>query len=163
MKKKANFATIAMPVFLLVVILSATLIIYIFSISVRDVIKNSEETKIKNQIEKIVTEAENMYEYAESGTILTINVDFPKALRFIIFGGLPTNGNNEPTNMKINEQTSNNYYYVISDNRIFTYSSNARFSGFSIDEMCLLEHGNYCLKIELVQNDGRSYVKIYRK
>jgi hypothetical protein len=54
-----------------------------------------------------------MFEYADNGSIVTIPVQFPTSLRFIVFGYLPSNGTNEPANLTLDEKTSNNYYYRI--------------------------------------------------
>ena len=82
-------------------------------------------------------------------------------MSFAVFGVMPENTISEPFNLELNENISNNYYFVIQNRDICTYSSNARFCGKSIDKIAVLHHGEYTVCLELVSVGGTTYVKIY--
>ena len=156
-----NRAVIGMPVYLLVVIVVAGIIIGLFALSIYNSIKNTQTEQIKSEIEKIISEAENMFEYADEGTLITVSVDFSEALNFVIFGSMPQNGALKPTDFTLDENMSNNYYFVTDDGTISSYSSNARFSSKDTDEIAFFGPGDYDLNLELVNDGGITYVKIY--
>jgi len=156
-------AVIGMPIYLLVAIIVASVIISLFVFSIYNTIKKSQTEEIKSEIEKIISEAENMFEYADEGTLVTVSVDFSNSLRFVVFGSMPQNGALEPTNYTLDETMSNNYHFVTDDGTISSYSSNARFSSDDITQIALFGPGSYDLKLELVKDmvGGKTYVKIY--
>ena len=156
-----DLAVIGMPIYLMVAIITTGCIIGVFSYSIYNMVENSQSEIVKNQVEKIISEAENMFEYADSGSLVTIQVNFPDSLRFAVFGSMPLNGVSEPANHVLDENTSNNYYFVMGDGTICSYSSNARFSGELIEEVAVLHQGSYTISLELEKNDEKSYVKIY--
>ena len=156
-----DYALIGFPSYLLVAIITCSLIIGIFSVSLINMINNSKNEIVKKEIEKIINEAENMFEYADTGSLVSVHVDFPDSLSFVVFGDIPTNGKNLPYDKSLNDKTSNNYYYVLKDNSIYSFSSPARFSSNNTDEICILKKGSYILKLELVNEEGKTYVKIY--
>lgn len=155
-------AVMGLPVYILVAIVIAAAVIAAFSIATYNIWLDSQFHQVEYETDKIVSEAENMFEYADEGTIITIHVKFPDAMRYIVFGGLPKNNTSVPVSLKLDENTSNNYYFVMNDGRISTSHSNARFSGKNTDEIAIFYPGVYDLKLELVKElDGRTYVKIY--
>lgn len=160
-KKIDDYALIGFPSYLLVAIITSSLIIGVFSFSLMNMINNSKNEIIKKEIEKIINEAENMFEYADTGSLVSLHVDFPDSLRFVVFGDIPMNGANLPNDKSLDEKTSNNYYYVLEDNSILSFSSHTRFSSNNTDEICILKKGSYNLKLELVNYEGKTYVKIY--
>jgi len=116
---------------------------------------------LKNLRQKIISEAENMFEYADEGTLVTVSVDFSNSLKFAVFGSMPQNGVLKPTNYNLDEKMSNNYYFVTDDGTISSYSSNARFSSENISQIAVFGPGNYDLSLDLVNVGGKTYVKIY--
>ena len=156
-----NTAVLGMPTYLLVAIVVAGIVIGLFAIAILQSIKNSQTEQIKHEIEKIITEAENMFEYADSGTLVTVSVDFTDNLNFIVFGSMPQNGAFKPSDLTLDEDMNNNYYFVTNDGTILTYSSNARFSSEDTSKIALFGPGNYDLSLELVNVGGKTYVKIY--
>ena len=157
-------AVLGMPVYLLVAIFVSALIISLFVLSINTAINNSKVEEIKSEIEKIISEAENMFEYADEGTLVTVSVDFSESLRFVAFGSMPQNGVSQPTDYTLDETMSNNYYFVANDGKISSYSSNARFSSDDTTQIALFGPGSYDLKLELVKvidkNGGKTYVTI---
>ena len=155
-------AVMGLPIYVLVAIVVASTIIGVLSISLYAIWSNSQFQKVEYEINKIISEAENMFEYADEGSEVTVHVDFPNSVRFVVFGSLPNDGISEPTDIKLDENASNNYYFVMNDGRISTHHSNARFSGYKTSEMAIVHAGTYDLKIELVkESNGKTYVKIY--
>ena len=123
----------------------------------------SEETQTylaKKQMDKIRSEAENMFEYANSGSKLKIDVKFPESMRFAVFGKIPDD-TLKPNNFELDKNMSNNYYFIMENGDSCTYSSNARFCGKSTDQIAVLNNGEYSIYLELVCQDGMTYVKIY--
>jgi hypothetical protein len=106
-------AVVGQPVALLVIIIVAGVIITLLCLSIPNLMKDAQIHKVEGEIDRILIEATNMFEYADNGSIVTIPVQFPTSLRFIVFGYLPSNGTNEPANLTLDEKTSNNYYYRI--------------------------------------------------
>jgi len=154
-------AVLGQPVYLLVVIIIAAAIITLFCLSLQNIIKDSQIHQVEHEIDTIMTEATNMFEYADEGSMATLHVEFPTALQFIVFGGLPTNGTREPTNLTLDENTNNNYYYVMNDGTLSVFHSNARFSSKNLAQMAIFHTGTYDLTLELCYNDGKTYVTIY--
>jgi hypothetical protein len=161
LKKIDTRAVVGMPVFLLVAIIVASIIIGFFAFGVLTSIQESQFDIVKKEIEKIVCEAENMFEYADEGSLVTVHVDLPDSLNFLVLGGLPVNGISEPSDHSLDENMSNNYYFVMDDSNVFSSSSNARFSDNSTNSIVLLRSGSFDLKLELVKVGGKSYVKVY--
>lgn len=156
-------AVMGLPIYILVAIIAAANITAILSIAFYNIWSDSQFHQAEHEINKIASDAENMFEYADEGTVITIHVEFPSYMRFIVFGGLPKNDEiSEPKNITLDENTSNNYYFIMNDGRITTSHSNARFSSENSNEMAIFHAGTYDLKLELVKEvDGRTYVKIY--
>ena len=159
---KNNYAVIGMPVYLLVAIIISSIILCVFALSVLKMHQDSQTSIVQAEIEKITAEAENMFEYADAGTFVTIHVDLPDSLSFIVFGSLPENGLIEPIDRTLNEDMSNSYYFVMDDGTIKTFSSNARFSSKQVNQTAVIYPGSYNLNIELEEDGGLSYVKIYQ-
>ncbi len=154
-------AVIGLPVYLLVAIIVGSIVFAAFALSVYNMHKDAQVGIVRAEIEKITAEAENMFEYADEGTLVTIHVDFPDSMSFVVFGSLPRDGTSKPSDLSLNEDMSNSYYFVMDDGTMKTFSSNARFSGESTDEIAVLFPGSYTLRLELLESGGKSYVKIY--
>ncbi|MEA2055971.1 MAG: hypothetical protein U9O49_03985 [Candidatus Thermoplasmatota archaeon] len=154
-------AVLGLPSFLVVSIIVTAAVLSVFSISVYHLILDSEYDVTCSEIDLIISEAENMYEYANEGTLKTMQVEFPSSLKFAVFGGLPKNGNSEPEDLTLDENTSNNYYFVTTDGS-FSGHSNVFFSGYETDQIAVLHYGAYDVNLELVKDEnGKTYVKIY--
>lgn len=154
-------AAINLPIYLMVAIIVASVILAVFSLSIYNLWLDSQVYQVESEIEKIISEAENMFAFANNGTLVTITIEFPSSMRHIIFGGLPQNGVTEPTELTLQENTSNCYYFVMSDGYISTAHSSVRFSGNNTNEIALFHSGSYDLTLELDKVDRRTYVKIY--
>jgi hypothetical protein len=154
-------AVIGQPIYLLIAGIVSAVIIVLFLISFQNVIGESQIHMVDHEIDKILTQSTTMFEYANEGTFVSVHVDFPSSMRFIVFGSLPQNGTQQPTNLSLNETTSNNYYYVMADGTIRTGHSNARFSADNKTQVALLHSGSYDLNLELFSDGEKTYVKIY--
>lgn len=156
--KKKEYGVVSLPSGLLVTLIIAAAIIFLFSLSLRDLLADSSRQQIEQQIHTIITEANTMFEYANEGTCVTLHVMFPSSMRFIVFGHLPKNGTIEPTNRTFDEHTSNNYYYVMTDGTMRTFHSNARFSNHNMTQNARFYAGTYDITLELRQVGGKTYV-----
>ncbi|MFH1101195.1 MAG: hypothetical protein V1726_04065 [Methanobacteriota archaeon] len=153
-------AVIGMPIYLIVALVVTAIILAIFLFSVQYLIRDAQVHSAQSTIQRIVDEAETMFEHADEGTMVTLHVEFPSSLRFVVFGGLPEGDTSPPQDLILNETTSNNYYYVMEDNSVFTGHSIARFSSHNTSEIAVFQTGVYDLTLELIQNAGRTYVTI---
>jgi hypothetical protein len=104
-----------------------------------------------------------MFEYADNGSIVTVHVEFPTSMRFIVFGHLPSNNTSEPANLTLDEKTSNNYYFVMNDGTLRIFHSNARFSNHNMTQIAVFYSGAYDITMELCQKKGKSYVAMYER
>jgi len=154
-------AVVGIHIYLMVVLVTAGVITGVLTLSILNLIDESEKEKVKTEIEKIVTEAENMFEYADEGTLITVHVEFPGSMSFVVFGSMPINGTSIANTFIFNENMSNNYYFVMNDGTLSSFSSNARFSGKTIDNIAVFKPGSYNLNLELVKTKGKTYVKVY--
>jgi len=155
-------AILGLPVYLIVAIITASGVITILLISSYHISMESQYYEVENEIQKIINEAENMFEYSDDGTLVTIHVEFPNSLKFIVFGDIPKLDNSEPENLTLSENTSNNYYFVMRDGTSKTFHTYVRFSGKNNTLISLLRPGIYDIYLEQSYIRGKSYVKIYR-
>jgi hypothetical protein len=151
-------AVIGQPISLLVILLVAGVITTLLCLSIPNLMKESQIQKVESEIDRILTEATNMFEYADNESFRSLSVEFPPSIRFIVFGQVPRNGTNEPTNLTLDENTSNNYYYVMDDGTVRTFHSNARFSNCNMTQMVLFHSGTYDVTLELCQKEGKTYL-----
>ncbi|MEA3458651.1 MAG: hypothetical protein U9R21_08245 [Candidatus Thermoplasmatota archaeon] len=150
-----------LPIYITVAIIVAAAVIAVLSISIYGILADSQLYQVEHEMDKIASEAENMFEYADGGTMITVHIEFPASMKFVVFGGLPTNGSSEPDNLTLDEKTSNNYYLVMVDGTVQTYHSNVRFSSEDYNKIAIFTSGIYDLTLELEKIDSRTYVKIY--
>jgi hypothetical protein len=99
-----------------------------------------------------------MFEYADNGSLRIVSVKFPSSMRFIVFGQVPLDGTNEPTYLTLDENISNNYYYVMEDGTVRTFHSNARFSNHNMTQVALFHSGTYDITLVLRQTGGKTYL-----
>lgn len=153
-----RYSVVGQPIGLLVILIVASVIIASLCLSIPNLIKESQIQNVECEVDRILIEATNMFEYADNGSIVTIPVEFPTSMQFVVFGYLPRNGTNEPVNLTLEEKTSNNYYYVMNDGTLRTFHSNARFSNYNMTQIAIFHSGNYDITLELCQMGGKTYV-----
>ena len=156
-------AMIGQPIYLIVALVIATTIFTIFTFAMMSTSQQSQAHQVQCEIDKIITEATNMFEYADEGSIATIHVEFPYSMQFLVFGGLPTNDISIPNNLTLQENTSNNYYVVMNDGTLKTFHSNTRFSDKNETTIAVFFPGSYDLTLESSYWEGKTYVKIYER
>jgi len=154
-------AIMGLPIYLIVAIITATVVLAMLVLSMYNLSTETQTHQVEYEIQKITSEAENMFEYADEGTLVTVYVEFPNSMKFVVFGDLPKNRNSEPANLTLDESTSNNYYFVMNDGTCMTFHSNARFCGNDETTIALFYPGIYDLTLELQFVGGKTYVKIY--
>ena len=155
---KKDYAVLGQPIGLLVALIIATIIITLFSVSIHHLTSEMQVHDIERQIDTILLEATTMFEYADEGSLATIQVTFPISMRFIVFGDHPRNGTTEPYHRTLDENTTNNYYYVMDDGSVRTFHSNARFSNCNMTQIAVFYPGTYTIILELCQKEGKTYV-----
>ena len=154
-------AIMGLPIYLIVAIITATAVIAMLVLSMHHITTETQIHQVEYEIQRIVSEAENMFEYADEGTLVTVHAEFPNSMKFVVFGDLPKNENSKPVNLTLEENTSNNYYFVMNDGACMTFHSNARFCGNDEATIALFQPGIYDLTLELQFVGGKTYVKIY--
>jgi sensor histidine kinase regulating citrate/malate metabolism len=154
-------AVLGQPIRLFVVIIIVAAIVGMCTISFQQLILNTQIHQVEYEISRVMTEASNMFEYADEGTSITLHIELPPSLHYIVFGSLPTNSTTEPLVLALNENTSNNYYFVMNDGTIRLYHSNSRFSNQNFTQIVLLYSGVYNITLELCSHEGKTYVTIF--
>jgi len=158
---KNEDAVLSHPIGLFVILIVASLSIILIFYSIQTLTNDSALRQVEYELSSILTQASTMYEYANEGSLITLHVEFPRSLRFLIFGGLPRNGTREPTTLILDENSSNNYYYVMDDGTMKVFHTNARFSGKNLTQIALFHAGTYNLTLELRSYEGKTYVAMY--
>jgi len=153
-------AVVSQPISLLVIFITAGVILTLMSLSVPSLLKDAQIHQVESQIDRILVEAENMFEYADTCTMATVHVELPISLNFLVFGSFPLNGTEEPTNLTLEENTSNNYYYAMNDGTLRCFHSNVRFSNLNMTQAVILYPGCYEVNLELRQAREHTYVAL---
>jgi hypothetical protein len=151
-------AVVGQPIGLLVIVFVAGLITTVLCLAIPTLLREFQIQSVEIELDKVLTEVTTMFEYADNGSLRTVSVVFPSSMRFVVFGDVPRNGTNEPANLTIVENTSNNYYYVMDDGTIRTFHSNARFSNHNMTQILLFHSGSYGITLRLCQKEGKTYL-----
>jgi len=154
-------AVASQPIGLLVIFITAGVILTLLSLLVPSLLNEAQIHRVESQIDRILIEAENMFEYADNHSSVTIHVEFPASLRFLVLGYLPQNSTDEPANISLEEKTSNNYYYIMNDGTMRCFHSNARFSNKNMTQAAIFYSGCYDITLELRQREGKTYVALH--
>jgi hypothetical protein len=154
-------AVIGQPIYLVIATVVSVVIIALFLVGLSAKTIESQRYVVEHEIDKIISQATTMFNFADEGTFVTLHVDFPSTMRFIVFGGLPQNGDELPTNLSLNATLSNNYYYVMVDGTIVTGHTSVCFSAANCSRLALFRSGGYYLHLELVHEGESTYVKIF--
>ncbi len=133
-----------LPVQYMIAVIVAGIVILLISVAGYQLWKDVQVKKAREEVDKIVNEAELMYSTAAEGSKQTININFPSGMKKVVFGS------SNPKNA--------NHYYILMDwgqNESF-YSKNANFS------VAVLYPGISSVTLELIKinNGGGKYVKI---
>ncbi len=160
MFSKNDYATVGQPIRLVVVVIVVCTIIMIFGLSLENLIADSDAHQIELQVKEILREASIMFEHADEGSKVILQVNFPTTLRCIVFGYLPRTGTPEPLNITLDENTSNVCYYVMTDGTIRSFHSNARFSDTTMTNIAVFHAGMYTITLELGKLGGKTYVAL---
>ncbi len=161
-----------LPMRLVVTVILLSVIIGLSAKAVYLFIDNTNEKKLKGQLDLIDQRASLIYiqggaqdidDPADfSGTVENIHVEIPDNAAFVVFGGMPSSDGNPPEAGAGNLHTDNVFYYVLNDGRVQTRSSIARFSSNTtgLNRPFVLYPGEYDLTMELVKNKNGTYVRI---
>lgn len=155
---KKDSAAIGQPAGLLVTLIVAMVIIILLSLSIHHLQTEAELHHIEKQVQTILTQASTMFEYANEESLINLHVTFPQSMRYIVFGDFPRNGIIEPIQRTLDENTSNNCYYVTNDGTIRTFHSNTRFSNHNMTQISVFYAGSYTITLKLSRHGGKTYV-----
>jgi hypothetical protein len=155
---KRESAVIGQPAGLLVTLMIAAVIIILLIISIHHLQTEAELHHIEQQMQTILMQASTMFEYANEESQINLQVTFPQSMRFIVFGDFPRNGIIEPIQRTLDENTSNNCYYVTNDGTIRTFHSNTRFSNHNMTQISVFYAGSYTITLKLSRHGGKTYV-----
>ena len=165
-----DYAAEGLPMRLVVTVILLSVIIGLSSKAAFFIISDTNEKKLKGELDMIDKRASLIYIQGgardidnpddSSGTMENIHVEIPDNIAFVVFGSMPSPDGNPPETG--NPHTDNAYYYVLNDGRVQTKSSIARFSANNteLDRPFVLYPGEYDLTMELVKNKNGTYVKI---
>lgn len=84
MKFRNEYAVFGLPTYLTVAIITTSAIFAVFSYSIYNLTERSQTDIVKKQIERIISEAENMFEHANTGSKVTFDIDFPDSMSFLV-------------------------------------------------------------------------------
>jgi len=163
MVQKNDHAPLGYPLYLFIVVLLLTLILTFFFMMVVHTKQETDIYTIQKELETIITEATMMYDYATEGSTVTLSVSFPSSMNYLLFGSLPQHDPAQPLNLTLQENTSNNYYFMMDDGQTFTFHSNARFSSDNLTKCAVFYPGSYTLILNLTFHEGKTYVKVYKQ
>ena len=136
-----------LPVQYMVALIVAGMSIAIISIAGYTLWKDMQVKEAVKEVDRIVKEAELMYNTADEGTVQTIDVNFPSGMKKAVFGS--------------ENQYASNHYYILMDwgeNKSF-YAQHVRFIGGDNGEV-VLYGGIGRVTLKLIDGDGDKYVKI---
>lgn len=157
-------AVISVPVYLLVALITTAFSLVLFAGGVQHLWWEKQIHQVETELEKIFAEAEHMFTYADEGTQVTIHVFFPDTMRMAVFGDTPSSADlHGISNWILDENTSNQCYYLMTDGTMKTYHSFVRFSSENTHQISVLKPGSYDIILELEYSKGKTYVKIYKK
>ena len=141
---------IGQPIYLLIAVVVSSAIIAVFFITLNTMTIETQRFAVEHEVDKLLSQAVVMFEYADEGALVTVRVDFPSSMRFIVFGSLPQNSTQQPTNLNRNWSMSNDYYYVMVDGAIHTGHANVYFSAKNNSQIALFHPGSYDLTPEAI-------------
>lgn len=156
-----KYGVVGLPVYLTVVLVVSSAVFSYLIFSVFFLKNEADEKLVSAEIDIIVSEAKSMYEHANQGTVSRVRIDIPSSVNFIVFGDMPKKDNSLPTDIDLDIEKSNNYYFVMENGEIQSFSSFVNFCGRNSDEISILYPGRYDVTLELVKTSRGSYVKIY--
>ncbi|MCX9084405.1 MAG: hypothetical protein OIN87_06375 [Candidatus Methanoperedens sp.] len=159
-----------LPMRLVVTVVLLSIIIGLTSKAAILFINDKNEKNLQGELDLINKRASAMYIQGGardinkpgdlSGSFENIHIKIPDSTAFVVFGGMPSSDGTPPA--ATNQYTDNVFYYVLSDGKIETGSSTARFrtNSSGLDKPLVLYPGDHELTMELVKNNNGTYVRI---
>ena len=109
MNKPRNKAVTGLPIALLVALIVTSIGLSLLSLSVFHFWNNTQEHQTIAEVEKIVSEAETMFAYANEGTMVQMSVELPHTVNTLVFGTILRDTTRDPSTITLDENLSNNY------------------------------------------------------
>lgn len=148
-----------MPMMLAVVAVVSLIGISMLFVSIVWFEDESDRHNVVTQIDDIVSTCEEMYEFSSSGSLIKKELSVPEAIDYVVFGSVPNKSGFENLSWDIN--SSDSYGYVFEDGQIFVSHAACLFCEESLGECAVFESGDFVVCLELVEVEGKSYVKIF--
>ena len=155
-----NTAIIGYPIFLVVSLSAAALVITLSFISISNLQRNLQIKEIEKQLSSIISEAENMIIYSDNNSIHTIQINLPDNLRLAVLGGIPSK-TGEP--LQFNNTTCKQYYYIMKDGTIRIHHTNIYFLSENLNESIILTPGKHTIILKLYKEGEITYVTVTEK
>lgn len=151
-------AIVGYPVLLTIILIVATLSISLLYMAIENLHRNIDIEEVEEQLSTIIFKAESMNIYASNNSIQTLKIHLPYSLYMIVLGGIPSE-TGKPT---IDNETYNQYYYIMKDGTMKIYHSSVYFLSRNSTNI-ILKPGRYTITLELYEKNGRSYVTVYKR
>jgi len=155
-----EYAVLSFPLSLLIIVIVTACVISLFFVCLTHLWDDSQRSQVSNELHRLVSEAQLMFEYADDASQTTLEVSFPPSLDYLVLGGLPSTARDIKINRSLDERESNNYYFRMRNGETSVFHSSVRFSGNTTDTIAVLFPGTYTLRLELKIFKGRSYVTV---
>lgn len=160
--KSNETAIISLPTYLLVVIIVTSIATILLTMGVFDLQKNLQTQQIENQIETILMKAKTISAASVDESSLILTVDFPQQMKTTVFGAVPSQNNTNEASFLRTNYTKKSISVVFEDHQQIIKHTSTLFSGKSVETYGELAPGSYEIVLKLVQQNGETYVQIYK-
>jgi len=136
-----------LPTQYMVAIIVAAIAIAVIGVAGYHLWKDMQIKEAVKEVDRIVREAELMYNTADEGTVQTLDINFPSGMKEVVFGSE-------------NQYISNHYYILMNwgENKSF-HAQDVHFTGDDKGR-AIVRGGINSITLELINIDGGRYVKI---
>lgn len=155
-------ALLGYPMYLGVALLVTSAVLGVFVQSTMIMTQEADDHLVLQELQRLVVEAENMYEYADQGSRVTLHLHLPSSFYFAVFGDNPRSDWSYPASLdRSHSMTSNQWYYVMNSGQSSVFHSSVRFCGTTDETIAILGPGELTVVLELKHHEeGISYVHI---
>ncbi|RLF56928.1 MAG: hypothetical protein DRN27_08790 [Thermoplasmata archaeon] len=161
--KYKNHAIIGIPNQLFIIVILMSILFLLLFYAVTNFQKQTQINDLKKNMNQIINSAEYLTEYANHASIISSEINIPQIVKFVSFGPPPeymiynTNYNNISL---FNERM----YVICYENDIIEqYHTSFPFYIDHTNNSCILTKGSHQINMELIQTQGKTYVKIQQK
>jgi hypothetical protein len=153
---KEQSAIVGLPVYLLVVIVAFSVAILFLSNITHESLTDQGYLRFSGDIHQLVSSASQIYSYADTQAVVTVDLDVPRSIQMLVLGGLP--GTN--TSILHNDATSANYFYLLTDGSIVVNHASVRFCGANETCWAQFSPGHYHVTLQMLTTTEGPYVAV---